>query len=332
MKTSIPTVLLAAGTLTPGALSGDITHQYGYDFLPIRDAGNAPYITNTGSPLYGGVNYEYRISDTVTTATQWADFLTDFVTAFGFGTVAGVSYDTLDNSITVPGGDGIIASPGFEQHPIISPWRGAAIYCNWLHHGRTTDPGELLIGAYDATTFGQDDDGNPTDQVAKLPNAQFWIPTRDELMKAAYYDPNRHGQGAGGYWQYPDAGDEPLFGAFPEDGGETNAFNPPGSESTFLPVRSYPNVISAYGLRDMSGVVQELTSTPSSIAGRLYGTMSSSGLDGSLAEIFDLVDVQGTSTIGLDSGRSGIRVATSIPTPATVFVPLCAMILFPRKR
>ena len=250
MKTSMLTILLTAGTLTPGAMSGDITHQYGYDFLPIRDAGNAPYITNNGSPLYGGVDYEYRISDTVTTATQWADFLTDFVTAFGFGTVAGVSYDTLDNTTTRPGGDGIIPSPGFEQHPIVSPWRGAAIYCNWLHHGQTTDPNKLLVGAYDATTFGQDGDGNPTDQTAKLSGAKFWIPTRDELMKAAYYDPNRYGEGEGGYWDYPDAGNEPLIGAFPEDGGETNAFNPPGPESTFLPVLSYPDTMSAYGLHD----------------------------------------------------------------------------------
>ncbi len=313
-KTLAVVLALVGGT---GALGDNITQQYGYDFVPVRDSGNAPYITNTGSPLYGGVDYEYRISDTVTTATQWADFLTDFVTAFGFGEVAGVSFDTLDNSITRPGGNGIIPSPGFEQHPILTPWRGAAIYCNWLHHGRTSEPSELLVGAYDATTFGEDADGNLTDDITRLPSARYWVPSRDELAKAAYYDPNRLGEGDGGYWLYPDAGDEPLFGAFPEEGGETNAFNPPGPESTFLPVLSYPHVSSPYGLHDVSGGVVEMTSTPAG-GTILHTTLSRAGLDSDINDFWDQIENQFLGTTGIGSGRAGFRVATAIPSPGGV--------------
>ena len=33
-------------------------------------------------------------------------------------------------------------------------------------------------------------------------HASGWIPTQDEWMKAAHYDPNRYGAGQGGWWLY----------------------------------------------------------------------------------------------------------------------------------
>jgi formylglycine-generating enzyme required for sulfatase activity len=316
MKTSMLTMLLAAGTLTPGALSGDITHQYGYDFLPIRDAGNANYGSvdpNTGEyiELYGSVDYEFRISRTATTATQWAAFLTDFVTAFGFGEVAGTRYSDLQNGYVVGGGNGFVAAPGREQWPVASGWRGAAIYCNWLHHGGTSDPDGLLVGAYDATTFGEN--GNvPTDQYEALPGARFWIPTQDEYAKASYYDHNQYGPGEGGYWMYPDAGDDPLISALPEDGGETNTFQ--GAD--ILPVGSYPNAASAYGMLDVSGGFQEWTSSESEDQNRrLYYKLSGGGIGADVGALFDRVDFQ-LIEAALPTGRAGIRIATQIPSPS----------------
>ncbi|MFG0292061.1 MAG: SUMF1/EgtB/PvdO family nonheme iron enzyme [Phycisphaerales bacterium JB050] len=322
MKTSMLTVLLAAGTLTPGAMSGDITHQYGYDFLPIRDAGNAPYgytDPNSGKyvELYGGVNHEYRISSTPTTATQWADFLTDFATAFGNAPVAGTSLNLLRSSYTHPGGDGFVPSQGFEQHPINSSWRGAAIYCNWLHHGKTSDPQKLLVGAYDATTFGQDGPFTPTDQYTTLPGARFWIPTRDEYAKAAYYDPNRNGNGEGGYWMYPDASDTPLIPGLPEDGGETNGFDW-GMDSAFLPVGSYPDVQSAYGMLDISGCVAEWTSSED-INRWLYTKRSSGGTASDVTAVWDQIEYQFESS-SFPTGGAGIRIATVIPAPPSFLI------------
>lgn len=329
MKTSILTVLLAAGTLTPGAMSGDITHQYGYDFMPIRDAGNADFAfidPNSGEyvEFHGAVDYEYRMSSTITTATQWADFLTDFVTAFGFEDVAGTSYDDLRSNLVVNGSDGFRPLAGREQYGVTTPWRGAAIYCNWLHHGQTSDPELLLTGSYDTSTFGEDSQGFPTDQFEALPGAKFWIPTRDEFVKAAYYDPNRNGPGVGGYWTYPDTGDEPLIGAFPEDGGETNAFNPPGFEEAVLPVLSYPDVTSAYGISDVSGMSREFTGTRAVNGVDLFVTTSQAGIDG--AAINDRV-LSIVNPDGDPSGRFGFRVATAIPTPATATIAMTWVVL-----
>ena len=326
--------LIATGTLAPIALSGDVTQQFGYDFMPIRDAGNADFgfvDPNTGEyvEFHGAVDYEFRMSSTITTATQWADFLTDFVTAFGFEDVAGTSYDDLRSNLIVNGSNGFRPLAGREQFGVTTPWRGAAIYCNWLHHGQTSDPKLLLTGAYDASTFGEDSQGLPTDQVSALPGAKFWIPTRDEFVKAAYYDPNRHGEGHGGYWNYPDAGNEPLIPGFPEDGGETNSFIPPDFESAVLPVLSYPAVASAYGIHDVSGMLSELTGTRAPNAVDLYVSISQAGIDG--AEINDRVLF--IMNDGPFDGRFGFRVATNIPTPGGVtLVGTLSVLYFTRRR
>ncbi|MFU8828718.1 MAG: SUMF1/EgtB/PvdO family nonheme iron enzyme [Phycisphaerales bacterium] len=312
----IGTVMLAVGA----DASADSTFAHGYEFLPVRDAGNAPYgywhpDTNEYIELYGGVNHEYRISSTPTTATQWAAFLTDFATAFGSAPVAGTSLNQLRGSLTVPGGSGFVPFPGYEQQPINTPWRGAAIYCNWLHHGKTSDPEKLLVGAYDATTFGNDGPFTPTDQYTTLPGAKFWIPTRDEYAKAAYYDPNRHGEGQGGYWMYPDASDTPLIPGLPEEGGETNGFSW-GFDDYRLPVGSYPDVQSAYGMLDVSGGVSEWTSSED-INRWLYFKRSNGGTDYSMTIIFDQLQEQFRGST-LPSGWSGFRIVTHIPSPASI--------------
>jgi hypothetical protein len=188
----------------------------------------------------------------------------------------------------------------------------------------------LLTGAYDTSTFGEDSQGFPTDQVSALPGAKFWIPTRDEFVKAAYYDPNRNGEGEGGYWTYPDAGDEPLIPAFPQDGGETNSFIPPNFESPSLPVLSYPNVASAYGLHDVSGMSRELTSTRFLNGVDFYVSGSQAGIDGSEFNDQVLFIMQR----GLFEGRFGFRIATSIPAPgtATGVIALSIMCLSRRRR
>src|SRR5690606_22099076 len=85
-------------------------------------------------------------------------------------------------------------------------WRGAAIYCNWLHNGQSTDRAAFLNGAYDVSTFG----GGAfefTDQATHNPGARYWIPTWDEWLKAAHYDPDRNGPDQGGWWLYSNGTD-----------------------------------------------------------------------------------------------------------------------------
>src|SRR5690606_23240620 len=97
-----------------------------------------------------------------------------------------------------------------------------ARYCNWLHNGKVNEQWAFDTGAYDASTFGRDENGDFTDDYTPLPGARFWIPSVDEWLKAVYYDPDRHGPGEGGWWLFPDSSDDPLVIGYPEDGGETN--------------------------------------------------------------------------------------------------------------
>ena len=52
----------------------------GYDWVTVRDAGNAPYDRVDRSPFQrvtgrGSVNYEYRMGRTEVTTAQWVEFL-----------------------------------------------------------------------------------------------------------------------------------------------------------------------------------------------------------------------------------------------------------------
>lgn len=93
--------------------------------------------------------------------------------------------------------------PGLEHLPIEPSWEMAARYSNWLHNGKVNAAWAFENGAYDTSTFVVNPDGSTQHQLQHNPDARFWIPTYDELMKATYYDPNRYGPGQEGYWTYP---------------------------------------------------------------------------------------------------------------------------------
>ena len=75
-------------------------------------------------------------------------------------------------------------------------WRTCAIFCNWLHNGKSSARSAFLSGAYDVSTFGYiSSAGGFTDQLTHNAGTSYWIPTLDEWLKAAHFDPNRNGPG-----------------------------------------------------------------------------------------------------------------------------------------
>ena len=84
-------------------------------------------------------------------------------------------------------------------------WRTAAKFSNWLHNDKASSIAALQDGAYDTSTFTTNPNQTFNDQLTHHPVAKFWIPTLDEWIKAAHYDPNRYGPGEGGYWEYKTA-------------------------------------------------------------------------------------------------------------------------------
>ena len=222
-------MLSVSATTAPAQVVPD----YDFDWVTIGDVNNPPY---EGETPFGGthtlgrgsVPYEYRISRTEVTTGQWMEFVNTFSTQsdelrfFADPIFWGAEPDP---TYTGPGRRWRLRSD--VPNPKILPvggisWRESAQFANWLHNGKGSDLSTLVTGAYDSTTWG-DVGGRFTDDPTHLPGARFWIPTLDEWLKAVHYDPNKYGQGQGGWWAYPYASDDVPISGFPEDGGETSA-------------------------------------------------------------------------------------------------------------
>jgi formylglycine-generating enzyme required for sulfatase activity len=146
-------------------------------------------------------------------------------------------------------------------------WRTAAIYCNWLHNGKGTSRDALLSGAYDVSTFSGG--FGFTDQLTRSAGARFFIPSLDEWMKAAHYDPTKANPDGttGGWWNFANGRDDraPIYGpaGFTRDGQPTEAnaaWNnwTPQVNPFSIPLGAY-NVTSPWGLYDTSGAGAEWT-------------------------------------------------------------------------
>lgn len=289
----------------------------------IGNPGNVPF-DGTGNPLLAGrgsVGYVYRIGRLEVTSGEWLEFINIF---------APQSEDPF--WFLRPSFSGIVDAPQGWGHyelrtdvenaamlPVIGiSWRDAAMYCNWLHNGKRTDWDAIMGGAYDATTFATNPDGTFNDQATHSPDAKFWIPTLDEWMKAAHYDPHRYGTGLGGWWLYSNSSDSPPVPGEPGSG-ETSAGE---FESRILhqdiPLGSYPDTQSPSGLLDLSGGAPEWTEEIN------YAFPWERVIDGSWAGClnadisWDLVYVKSQDSPS-SSFYQGLRIATR--PPESPFLP-----------
>ncbi|GJQ29120.1 MAG: hypothetical protein HBSAPP03_10040 [Phycisphaerae bacterium] len=319
----------------------------GIDFVTIRAPGNAAWDgTGVDEPDpraigRGSVGYEYRMGRYEVTTSQWVEF---FNAAYdradaplphlfppGFWGAAG----TTPNN---PGRQRWMVPSGNEMRPVgdIS-WRMAAMYCNWLHNGKSSDRAAFLSGAYDVSTFGYTGPGGDifTDQSARSPGATYFIPTWDEWLKAAHYDPNKYGPNMGGWWNYSDSSNTAPVGGLPPSMGGTGEANYGYSAGAFtVPLGAY-NVTSPWGLYDVAGATSEWTETIRTLpVGQRFrvadGSYWGSAPGFSLA---DRVDLAGAEYPSIPVYEFGFRVASVIPGVPTC-APLFALVawLTVRKR
>ncbi|MEA5486626.1 SUMF1/EgtB/PvdO family nonheme iron enzyme [Pseudanabaena sp. CCNP1317] len=253
---SLSSVALAQGVHNNQHLR--FTQEHGITFSTIGDAGNPAYtyfnINQTAS--VGRVDYEYRIATTETTVAQYARFVDvyrHFVPQNEAINLAGNSLGWLGNDAA--GSPAYAIPSGWESRPAYASFRYFARMANWLHHGApdlaNASHDTFAVGAYDDTVTG-----------TRTPGARVWIPSRDEWVKAAHWDPNRNGPGEGGYWLFPDASDEQLMPGDPAMGGETSAGNAvewPSEQFRPWDVGSYGDVQTPWGLLDASGGAREWT-------------------------------------------------------------------------
>lgn len=361
--------------LPPAPAGVQVTTSYGIEFSTIGAPGN-PAWTSAIAPnpfpganfSLGSVNYEYRLARTEMRGADWAPFAQAYVQTFGYP-------QTLSDYAAVTGGvmtddpstGEFRLFPGTANRAVQSSWRMFAIYCNWLHNdrgqGSVTGPAVFTSGAYDTSTFTTSVRPNPNapgallrtynDQQTRSPGARFWIPSRSEWLRAAYYNPNpAPGTSISGWMRHPWNSD-----TYP-GGGTTPIYGPPGTPNAAGPagpyspdVASYPNIQSPWGLLDLSGSVQEfledtVPSTdpllPNGLAYRIaigretpYDptiTLRSArddlydlGFSGQTRWPDDMIDFPGLPIPGL-------RIAAAIPAPPFATLSVGVMLLCTRRR
>lgn len=316
---------LMLGLCAGGAMAQD-DPDYGFEFVTIGDPGNVHSNNNGSYWNRGSVDYEYRIARTEVTSEQYLEFINTFV-------VQGVEYFSLlrpsESSLfwVTP------TQPFFYESGLTDPanasvqmsWRQAAMFCNWMHNGRSSDPQSLMDGAYDVSTFVQDPDTfEYYDQNTHQPDARFWIPTLDEHMKALFYDPDKEGNGPG-WWDYGHRSDDPAIHGLPGVGqvprevpmGELRDIFGPSIRRATIPLKIYPDVQSPWGLLDVLGGNGELTEEwfDDFFGDRHHSRMVREGSNEYVSFInYDYILNYGTA--GPTAGSYGLRIASAVGSPA----------------
>lgn len=273
--------------------------------------GNDPGGDVTGR---GRVNHRYRIMKTQVAYRDWVEFSTayrpyfngqdivQFEGVWGYWNSSAGRYETPDFARNWG------AEVGFEY---------AARYANWLHNGKVSEQWAFENGAYDTSTFTRNPDGTANHAVHNQ-DARYWIPTLDEYMKAAYYDP--HKDGVGGWWTRPNGSDNDLIMALPEDGGETYGYlgRLGGGDGWFggWDLGQYPGTQSPWGMLDVSGALWEWTESPFNL-NRSRLIMGSSANSLGYAD-FDMISY--LITMSVSGGIAGFRLASPIPAPWSIVV------------
>ncbi len=341
--------LFVAATCAPGTAAGQVDPNSGIDFVTIGatygGAGNPAWrgdgTSGDATIGRGSVNYEYRIGRYEVTTAQWVEF---FNAAFDRPAndrlphlVVPQFWGATPTAPTHPQGERWTVLPGNEQRLTADiSWRMAAMYCNWLCNNKSTDRSAFLSGAYDVSTFGYTGPRGDifTDQAARSPGARYFIPTWDEWLKAAHFDPNKvNADGStGGWWVYsngsnvrPRSGRPPSMGGTGEANWGFNGFD--------VPLGAYA-VTSPWGLYDTAGGTAEWTETIQFSSGgemRRYaeGSWWSDGFVGSL----NADSVYGVSTEfpSFPTFEWGLRIAAVVPAPSAASI-VAALLLANRRR
>lgn len=312
-------ILIAALALTSAA-HAQPAPDYDFQWATIGNVNNPAYAgdpefgTNAGR---GSVPYTFRASKLEITTSQWMEFLNTF------------SSQGKDMSYFKPLWWGAqFGGSTYSLRPVASAslipvrgitWRAAAQYCNWLHNDKSANSQAMLSGAYDVSTFSTLPDGSFTDQREHSPGAKFWIPTLDEWMKAAHYDPDRYGQGQGGWWEFQNGTNSPSVSGPPGVGETSAGWRTSNFAEWDVPLGAYPQTLSPYGLLDLSGGASEWLEYSGTGNRR-----TSRGLEGGWAgsgQEFIEYDRAGITT-ALDpeySGHAGLRIV-SVPAPGAMLV------------
>jgi sulfatase modifying factor 1 len=237
------------------------------DMVTVGNPGNS---NDTGG--VGAVADAYRIAKYEFTNQQYTDFLNSVAVTDTYSLYNANMGSNARGGITRSGSSGSYSysvNSNMGDKPVIYvSWFDAARVANWLQNGQGS--GSTETGAY--TLVGGQTSGTAP---ARNSGATFYIPTRDEWYKAAYY---KGGSTNAGYWEYAtqsDTAPTPVTsdatgiglagstGNFANYAGSVN-WNSVGGNVTTVGTNGGP---SAYGTFDMSGNVVEWNDLAGGAAG-----------------------------------------------------------------
>lgn len=340
-------MLLSAGVAGIASAQPDPS---GIDLVTIGSPGNLPWpgdgTAGDRAIGRGSVAYEYRIGKYEVTTSEWTEF---FNAAFDRPQSEWIPHvapplvwGATSTTPTTPGGLRWNVPAGNEMRLTGSiTWRTAAVYCNWLCNGKSLDRSAFLNGAYDVSTFGYTGEFGDifTDQFTHNPGAQYWIPTWDEWLKAAHFDPNKDGPGLGGWWKYSNSSNTPLtYG--PPGIGQANAGwdedDFPGFSPSAILLGAYAPVASPWGLFDVAGGTNEWTEEIFFVTdGRRYRIFDGTGWDfpvTNASRSLDWIGAEGGDFPSLPILQYGFRVASAVPAPGSCVLGVGALVLFHARR
>jgi hypothetical protein len=191
-----------------------------FEDLLFQKCSEAPEIPKKPCQEVGGVDYRYGIGQLEVTVKQYVDFLN---TVDPKGTNEYKLYSSNESSTAWPrfgqinfsGSAGAgrhykVASPEWVDKPYgFANFLRSARFANSLYNGKVLSKVDSAVGAFKYTTYrvrlsrnhqrGMYDMRNP--RTTRQRKTGFVIPSQDEWIKAAYFDPN--GGGKYSYWKYP---------------------------------------------------------------------------------------------------------------------------------
>ena len=173
------------------------------NYVLINNTNNSSDSSNNN---LGSVSYTYQIKKYLITNNEYVEFLNAVAISSNslslwvsqMGDIAqrgGISRSGISGSYSYAS----LANMGDKPVNFIN-WFCVARYVNWLSNGKPTGvPSNSTTedGVYSLSGFIIQGTSKPS----KNNSNSYWIPTENEWYKAAYYDPNKGGTGAG-YWTY----------------------------------------------------------------------------------------------------------------------------------
>ena len=239
-----------------------------------------------------------------------------------------------------PGG-GTISVATANNMPMFDVTYGmAARFCNWLDNGQptaaeglsTTESGSyylngMLMGTGTANAQAWANLQSTTDPGAV--KGPFYIPTGNQLYKAAYYAGGNTGNLNAGYYQYPTKSNTQPSNVLSPSGTNNANFNSSGSSDpvNFLtPVGYFADSPGPYGTFDQGGDVMEWT-TDTDVTDSLRG-LRAGGFSTNVTYLSSTNEyfLNPNLATALSSGYGfvGFRIAT--PEPGSLALALCGAI------